>query len=106
MPAKKPVKKVVTAAKRTVTWVETKVKSFARNVEHEAKARFGEESKEIGSKIWARREVSSTEEKMFTILGILLLILGLYVLRNMIGGMLLIVLGILFVTGFFLKRKK
>jgi hypothetical protein len=43
---------------------------------------------------------------MFTIIGILLLILGLYVLRNMIGGMLLIVLGLLFVTGFFLKREK
>jgi hypothetical protein len=27
-------------------------------------------------------------------------------LRGMIGGMLLIVLGILFVTGFFLKRKQ
>ncbi|MEI8008395.1 MAG: hypothetical protein WCI00_02955 [bacterium] len=50
--------------------------------------------------------MSTTEEKMFTIIGIILLIFGLYVLRNMIGGMLLIVLGILFVTGFFLRRKK
>ena len=104
MPTKKPIKK--TAVKKTVSSVENKVKSFAKNVEKEAKVRFGQESKEIGSKIGARREVSSTEEKLFTILGILLLILGLYVLRNMIGGMILIVLGILFVTGFFLRRKK
>ena len=105
MPTKrKPLRKAGVA--RTVSSVETKVKSFARNVEHEAKQRFGEETKEIGGKIGARREVSSTEEKIFTIIGILLLIFGLYVLRNMIGGMLLIVLGILLVTGFFLKRKK
>jgi len=51
MPTKKPIKKAVAETKRTVSSVETKVKSFARNVEHEAKTRFGEEGKEIGSKI-------------------------------------------------------
>jgi len=101
MPTKKNVKK--TPAKSSV---ETKVKSFAKNVEKEAKVRFGAETKEIGSKIWTRREVSTNEEKIFTSIGILLLIFGLYVLRNMIGGMILIVIGILFVTGFFLRRKK
>ena len=106
MPTKKPLRKAAVATKRTVSSVENKVKLFARNVEHEAKVRFGEESKELGSKIGTRREVSSSEEKIFTILGIIVLILGLYVLRNMIGGMLLIVLGILFVTGFFIRRKK
>lgn len=106
MPTKKPVKKVVTATKKTVSNVETKAKNFAKNVEKEAKELFGDETKEIGSKIWNRREVSNNEEKIFTILGILLLIFGLYVLRNMIGGMLLIVLGMLFVTGFFLRKKK
>jgi hypothetical protein len=103
MPAKKPIKKA--AVKKAVSSVELKAKTFAKTFEKEAKV-IKSESKEIGSKIGARREVSTTEEKMFTILGILLLIFGLYVLRNMIGGMLLIVLGILFVTGFFLKRKK
>lgn len=46
MPTKKNVKK--TPAKSSV---ETKVKSFAKNVEKEAKVRFGAETKEIGSKI-------------------------------------------------------
>ena len=106
MPTKKTIKKAVAATERTVSSVESKVKSFAKNVEKEAKVRFGDETKEIGSKIWTRWEVSTTEEKIFTIIGILLLIFGLYVLRNMIGGMILIVLGILCVTGFFLRRKK
>ena len=105
MPTKKPVKKAVAATKKTVSTVELKAKSFAKNFEQEAKV-IKAESKEFGSKIWTRRELSTTEEKMFTIIGIILLIFGLYVLRNMIGGMLLIVLGILFVTGFFLRRKK
>lgn len=105
MPTKKPIKKAVTVTKKTVSTVETKAKDFAKNFEKEAKV-IKAESKEIGSKIGTRRELSSTEEKMFTIIGIILLILGLYVLRNMIGGMILIVIGILFVTGFFLRRKK
>ena len=103
MPAKKPIKKA--AVKKAVNSVEIKAKTFAKSFEKEAKV-IKSEGKEIGSKIWARREVSTTEEKMFTIIGILLLIFGLYVLRNMIGGMVLIVLGMLFVTGFFLKRQK
>ncbi|MFA7298150.1 MAG: hypothetical protein WC010_00745 [Candidatus Absconditabacterales bacterium] len=104
MPVKKPIKRKV--VRKTVSSVEKKVKSFARNVEHEAKTRFSEEGKEIGSKISVRREVSTTEEKMFTIIGILLLIFGIYYMRQFLGGMILIVLGILFVTGFFLKRRK
>lgn len=103
MPAKKPAKKAT--IKKTVSAVEMKAKSFAKDVEKEAKV-LKNESKEIGSKIGNRRELASTEEKIFTIIGIILLIFGLYTLRNMIGGMLLIVLGMLFVTGFFLRRKK
>lgn len=99
MPAKKTFKKSTTSA------VETKAKQFAKNMEKEAKV-IKSESKEIGSKIGNRWEVASTEEKVFTIIGIILLILGLYVLRQMVGGMILIVIGILFVTGFFMKRKK
>ncbi|EKD25259.1 MAG: hypothetical protein ACD_80C00092G0003 [uncultured bacterium (gcode 4)] len=106
MAVKKTVKKAVVAPKRTVASVENKVKSFAKNVEKEAKDRFGKETKEISSKIGTRWEVSTSEEKMFTIIGILLLILGIYYMRQFIGGMLLIVIGLLFVTGFFLKRKK
>ncbi|MFA6256246.1 MAG: hypothetical protein WC606_03610 [Candidatus Absconditabacterales bacterium] len=100
MPTKKPVKKASVKSS-----VENKAKNFAKNFEKEARV-IKSEGKEIGGKIGARREVSTTEEKIFTIIGILLLIFGLYVLRNMIGGMILIVLGILFVTGFFLRRKK
>jgi hypothetical protein len=106
MPAKKPAKKVVAkTTKATATNVEKKVKAFAKSVEKEAEV-VRDESKEIGTKIGSRREVSSTEEKVYTILGILLLIRGLFVLKGMIWGMLLIVLGILFVTGFFIKGKK
>ncbi len=101
MPTKrKPLRKA--PAKKSV---ELKAKAFAKNFEKEARV-FKSESKELGSKIGIRREVSNTEEKIFTIIGIILLIFGLYVLRNMIGGMLLIVIGILFVTGFFIRRKK
>ncbi len=109
MSAKKPIKKIPAKApaKTTATKssVELKAKAFAQNFEKEAKV-LKNESKEFSSKIGARREVASTEEKMFTIIGIILLIVGIYYMRQFIGGMLLIVIGILFVTGFFLKRKK
>ncbi len=103
MVAKKTVKK---ASSKAAVWsVETKVKAFAKSVEKEADYVKGE-GKELGSKIWSRWHVASTEEKIYTIIGILLLVWGLYVLRGMIRGMLLIVVGILFVTGFFIKGKK
>jgi hypothetical protein len=38
-------------------------------------------------------------------LGIIALIWGLYVLKNMIWGLLLIIIGILFVTGYFVKKE-
>ena len=101
MPAKKIVKKTTSPA----GVVETKVKAFAKSVEKEADFVTGE-SKELGTKIWSRWTVASTEEKIYTIIGILLLIWGLYVLKGMIRGMLLIVVGILFVTGFFVKGRK
>ncbi len=99
MVTKKPAKKT------TVAKVENKVKAFAKTVEKEAKT-VQKDSEELGSKIWSRRHVASTEEKIYTILGILLLIRWLYVLRGMIRGMLLIIVGILFVTGFFIKGRK
>lgn len=117
MPAKKSVKKVTTTtkkktntvgadAKKSANTAEANAKNFAKNVEKEAKVLFNEETKELGSKIWNRRETASNEEKVSTIIGIVVLILGLYFLRDMIWGMLLIVLGILLVTGFFLKKRR
>lgn len=89
--------------------MEAKAKTFAKNVEKEAKV-FTQESKVIGSKIGTRRETSTTEEKIFMILGIIALIRGLSILfkngRRLFISMLLIILGILLVTGFFSKKKK
>lgn len=92
---KTSVKKVATSAK---------VNNFKKVVKAEAKV-IGKEGKELSHKVGTRRETSSTEEKVYTILGILLLIFGLYFLKQVIGGMILIVIGILFVTGFFMKKK-
>lgn len=103
MVTKKPAKKVV---KKVSAWaVETKVKSFAKSVEKEADYVKGE-SKELGNKIWSRRQVASTEEKIYTIIGIVLLIWGVYSLKQLVRGGILIVVGLLFVTGFFIKGRK
>lgn len=83
MPAKKSAKKVTTKVTKTATNVEKKVKAFAKNVEKEAEV-VRDESKELGTKIGSRREVSSTEEKVYTILGILLLIRGVYELKQFV----------------------
>ncbi len=105
MPTKKPAKK--TPAKKST--VEMKAKAFAKNVEKEAKV-LTDESKIIGSKIGNRRERSTSEEKIFMILGIIAIVRGLSILfkngRRLFISMLLIVLGILLVTGFFTKSKK
>jgi len=98
---KTPVKKVATSTKSATT---TKVNNFKKVVKEEAKV-IGKEGKELSHKVGTRWETSSTEEKVYTILGILLLIFGLYFLKQVIGGMILIVIGILFVTGFFMKKK-
>ncbi len=109
MPAKKTIKKTIKKATAKKATMETKAKSFAKNVEKEAKV-LGAEGKVIGSKIGTRRETSSTEEKIFMVLGIIALIRGLSILfkngRRLFISMLLIVLGILLVTGFFSKKKK
>lgn len=109
MPAKKTTKKVVKKAPAKKTSVEAKAKSFAKNVEKEAKV-LTAEGKVIGSKIGTRRERSTSEEKVFMVLGIMALIRGLSILfkngRRLFISMLLIILGILLVTGFFSKKKK
>jgi hypothetical protein len=49
---------------------------------------------------------ASDEERIYMILWIILLIVGLYVLRNIVGGLVLIIIWIFFVTGFFAKKSK
>lgn len=96
--AKKPVKKTV------VKTAEKKFDEVKKQFEEEAKF-VKAESKVIASGIGTWWEKSSTEEKIYTILGIIALIWGLYVLKNMIWGLLLIIVGILFVTGYFVKKE-
>lgn len=106
MPTKKPVKK---APVKKSSGVEAQAKNFAKNFEKEAKV-FKDESKVIGSKIGTRRERSNTEEKIFMVLGVIAIIRGLSILfkngRRLFISMLLIIIGILLVTGFFSKKKK
>ncbi|MEI6425933.1 MAG: hypothetical protein WCO66_01130 [Candidatus Absconditabacteria bacterium] len=99
--AKKPTAKAV--AKTTVTQVEKKLDEAKKQIHVEAKF-VQEESKELATGISKWWNNSSTEEKIYTILGIFALIWGLYVLSDMLGGILLIIIGILFVTGYFVKK--
>lgn len=109
MVTKKPVKKAPAKKSTVKSAVEAKAKTFAKGFEKEAKV-FKDESKVIGSKIGTRRERSNTEEKIFMVLGIIALIRGLSILfkngRRLFVSMLLIIIGILLVTGFFSKKKK
>ena len=106
MPAKKTTTKKAVAKKTiaktpiTKTVLKTAEKKF-----DEVKKQFKEETKfvqeegkTIISGIGKWWDKSSTEEKIYTILGIIALIWGLYVLKSMIWGLLLIIIGILFVT--------
>lgn len=99
--AKKPVAKV--AAKKTVAQVEKKLDEAKKQIHQEAKF-VQEESKELATGVSKWWNHSSSEEKIYTILGIFALIWGLYVLRSMVGGLILIIVGILFVTGYFVKK--
>lgn len=81
------------------------INNFKSTVSKEAKI-VGEESKIIATGIGKWWHTSTTEEKIYTIIGIILLIRGLYTLKSMIWGLLLIIAGILFVTGYFIKKGK
>ena len=97
-------KKVEQKAAAVAAEVEKKLDEAKKQIHEEVKF-VHEESKDIATgvtKWWAH---SSTEEKIYTILGIFALIWGLYVLRSMVGGLLLIIIGILFVTGYFVKKE-
>ncbi len=108
MPAKKTTtKKPVTKKRVTKSVAKTAEKKFddVKNQFKEEAKFVQEEWKVIASGIWKWWDKSSTEEKIYTILGIIALIWGLYVLKNMIWGLLLIIIGILFVTGYFVKKE-
>ena len=95
MPTKKPIQKKVNFDK--------KFQDVKKTVQTEAKF-VEKESKEIATWVGRRWKVSSSEEKIYTIVGVILLLLWLYVLRQMLGGMVLLVIWILFVTGFFHRK--
>lgn len=109
MPAKKITKRVIKRTPPKKISVEAKAKGFAKNVEKEAKV-LTEEGKMLWGKIGNRREISSIEEKVFMVLGVIALIRGLSILlkngRRLFISILLIILGILLVTGFFSKKRK
>ncbi|HRX64173.1 MAG TPA: hypothetical protein P5060_03665 [Candidatus Absconditabacterales bacterium] len=101
MPAKKTVKKTV--AKKSD--FEKKFDDVKKNTKTTAK-KVETESKKIMTGVGSWWTKASDEEKIYMVLGIILLLIGLYVLRTIVGGLLLIIVGILFVTGFFVKNKK
>ncbi len=101
--AKKPAAKKPTV-KATVSKVEKKVKKIESQFEEEAKE-IKKESKERWNKISARRHTSSTEEKVYMILWIILLVRGLVELSQFIRGLVLIIFWLLFVTWFFVSKK-
>jgi len=107
IPTKKaPAKKTPTPS-NVKSSVEAKAKTFAKNIEKEAKV-IKNEGKVIGSKIGTRRERANTEEKIFMVLWVIAMIRGLSILfkngRRLFVSMLLIIMGILLVTGFFNKK--
>lgn len=111
MPTKKTPEKKVAPAKKApakkptvAVEVEKKLDEAKKQIHEEAKF-VQEESKELATGVTKWWNHSSSEEKIYTILGIFALIWGLYVLRSMVGGLLLIIIGILFVTGYFVKKE-
>lgn len=103
-PAKAVAKKTTAKIEKAVDQVEKKLDEAKKQINEEAKF-VQEESKELATGVSKWWNHSSTEEKMYTILGILALIWGLYILSDMLGGILLIIIGILFVTGYFVKKE-
>ena len=103
--AKKPVAKKAAPVKPSAVTKQVEKKLDEAKKQINAEAKFVQaESKELATGVSKWWNHSSAEEKIYTILGILALIWGLYVLRSMVGGLLLIIVGILFVTGYFVKK--
>ena len=63
------------------------------------------ESKKIFSEAWNWWHRATEEQRIYMVLWVILLIIWLYVLRSIVWGLLLIILWILFVTGFFVSKK-
>jgi len=107
IPTKKAPAKKTSTPSNVKSSVEAKAKTFAKNIEKEAKV-IKNEGKVIGSKIGTRRERANTEEKIFMVLWVIAMIRGLSILfkngRRLFVSMLLIIMGILLVTGFFNKK--
>lgn len=78
--AKKVATKVVSAAKATASTAKKSEPSFFENF--------------------------NREDNLHMFVGIVLLVIGLYQLRQWILGLIFIIIGILFVTGYFEKGKK
>ncbi|MCK9466781.1 MAG: hypothetical protein M0P94_00480 [Candidatus Absconditabacterales bacterium] len=97
MAVKKTTKKQVDLEKK-VDEVKDVAKETAKKVEAQ--------SKQIFSKIGNWWNKSTWEEKIYMILGIILLIIGAYILRTIIGGLILVAIGYFFVTGYFVSKKK
>ena len=80
----------------------------AKNSLKETAGKVWEKSKEVAGEIWGRWEKSDTAEKVCKIAWIVCIILWLLFrsIRALILPLILIVLGILLVTGFFNSKKK
>ncbi len=79
----------------------TKKNTIPHNtIPHEVTEIF-DEVKETAQDVGGRRTHSSVEEKITTVVGILLFAWGLWFLRDLIGGIILLLIGGLLISGFF-----
>ena len=90
---------------------ETKKTDFEKKIDEVKKTttqtakKVEVESKKIFSEAWNRWHRATEEERIYMVLWVILLIIWLYVLRSIVGGLLLIILWMLFVTWFFANKK-
>lgn len=98
MATKKTTKSTKSNFEKKFDDVKKTTTKTAKQVEKEFRA------KTSGLSSWWSR--ANDEEKIYMVLWIILLLVGLYVLRTIIGGLILIIVWILFVTWFFVKRYK
>ncbi len=96
MAVKKTTKKKIDLEKK-VDEVKGVAKETAKKVEVHSKNFFSK----IGD-WWIK---STWEERIYMILWIILLIIWIYVLRTIVGGLILIAIGYLFVTWYFVNKK-
>ncbi len=97
MAVKKTTKKKIDLEKK-VDEVKDVAKETAKKVEVHSKNFFSK----IGD-WWIK---STWEERIYMILWIILLIIGAYILRTILVGLLIIIIGYLFVSWYFVSKKK